>query len=109
MLTPEEKDILAKALSFSLLQNKLDYCDFLLPYEYLHRQLKRETIYTGSGFDDDSFKTKLINASYYMALAASGPNTEILQFDGFISDRIFPLLLAQDRGFKNAMLISNEN
>ena len=32
---------------------------------------------------------------YYMALAASDPNTEILQFDWFISCQIFPVLSAQ--------------
>ena len=33
---------------------------------------------------------------YYMAVAASGTNTEILQFEWFISGRIFPILPAQE-------------
>ena len=39
-----------------------------------------------------------------MAVAVSGPNTEILQFDWFINDGIFPVLPFQG-GFKNAILI----
>ena len=31
-----------------------------------------------------------------MAVAASGPNTEILQFDWVIGSRIFPVLPAQE-------------
>ena len=46
---------------------------------------------------------------YYMAAAASYPNTEILQFDWFISGRIFPVLPAQGMKFKKALLMSNKN
>ena len=45
---------------------------------------------------------------YYMFVAASGPNTEILQFDFFISGRLFPVLPAQG-GFKKALPMSNKN
>ena len=34
------------------------------------------------------------------SVAASGPNTEILQFDWFISGRVFPLLPTQGRHLK---------
>ena len=34
---------------------------------------------------------------YYMAMAASGPDTEILQSDWLISGRIFPVLLVQGK------------
>ena len=34
----------------------------------------------------------------YMAVAASGPNTEILQFDWLTSGRALPLLSAQGEG-----------
>lgn len=34
---------------------------------------------------------------YYMAMAASGPDTEILQSDWLISGRIFPALTTQGR------------
>ena len=35
------------------------------------------------------------NSFYYMAVATSGPNTEILQFDLLISGRIFLILHTQ--------------
>ena len=41
---------------------------------------------------------------YYMAVAASGPNTEILQFDWFISGRIFLVLPAQEGNLKKPYL-----
>ena len=37
----------------------------------------------------------LVNVSHCMAVPASGPNTQILQFDWFISGRIFPVLPIQ--------------
>ena len=37
-----------------------------------------------------------------MSVAANGPNTEILQFDWFISGRIFPVLLAQEEFKKSS-------
>ena len=40
IITPDKKSILAKGLNFSLPQNRLDYCDFLVPFKLLHRQLK---------------------------------------------------------------------
>ena len=58
-LTPEEKNLLAKGLNFSIPNNKLDYCDFLLPFEFLHRQLKKENLDINSGFTEDHVKTKL--------------------------------------------------
>ena len=39
-----------------------------------------------------------------MVVAASVPNTEILQFDWFISGRIFPVLPAQGENLKKAFL-----
>ena len=39
---------------------------------------------------------------YNVAVADSGLNKEILQFDWFISDQIFPILPAQG-GFKNPL------
>ena len=41
-------------------------------------------------------------------MAASGPNTEILQFDWFISGRTVPVLPTQGRGVKNTLLMSNK-
>ena len=37
------------------------------------------------------------NIDYYTVVAANDSNTEILQFDWFISGRIFPVLPAQGR------------
>ena len=44
---------------------------------------------------------------YYMAVAGNSPNTEILQFDWFISGPIFPILPALGWKFKKALLVSN--
>ena len=44
-----------------------------------------------------------------MAVAAGGLNTEILQFNWFISGRIFPLLPAQGSKLNKALLVSNKN
>ena len=46
---------------------------------------------------------------YYMAVAASGPNTEILQFNWFINNLIIPVLPSQVGKFENALLMTNEN
>ena len=40
-------------------------------------------------------KLKFRIKNYYIAAAASGPNMEILQYDWFLSCRIFPVLPAQ--------------
>ena len=40
--------------------------------------------------------SRIIIVYNYMAVAASGPNTEILQFDWLIGGRIFPVLPAQE-------------
>ena len=42
-------------------------------------------------FIGSSFST----LNFYVAEAATSPSTEILQFDWFISSRIFPVLPAQ--------------
>ena len=44
---------------------------------------------------------------YYMAVAGTSPNTEILQFDWLISGQIFPILSALWWKFKKVLLVSN--
>ena len=44
-----------------------------------------------------------------MSVAASGLNTEILQFDWLINVRISPVLPAQREKFKKALLTSIKN
>ena len=44
-----------------------------------------------------------------MAVAASGLNTEILQFDWFVSGRNISRISRSGGKFKNVKLISNEN
>ena len=48
-------------------------------------------------------------AHHHMAAAASDPNTEILQFDWFISGRIFRVSPTQRGKFKKALLASDKN
>ena len=52
-----------------------------------HYQICQQVI-----FYIDDFIFHVRGANYYMTMAASGPNTEILEFDRSISGRIFPLL-----------------
>ena len=42
--------------------------------------------------------------NFYMAEAASSPSTKILQFEWFISGRIFPVFPAQGGDFKKPCL-----
>ena len=58
-LTEQEKTVLAEGLNFSIPPKTLNYCDFLIPFELLHRQIQQETIYPESGCDKDFVKTKL--------------------------------------------------
>ena len=44
-----------------------------------------------------------------MAVAASGPNTKMMQFDWFTSARIFPVLPAQEGKLLKTLLVSNKN
>ena len=43
ILTADEKSILSRGLNFALPKTKLDYCDFLVPFEILQRKLYHET------------------------------------------------------------------
>ena len=47
--------------------------------------------------------------NYYMAVAMSDLNMEILQFDWFISGQIFPILPAWGKAFKKHLLMSNKD
>ena len=59
----EEKSVLAKGLNFSIPPKKLNYCDFLIPFELLFRKLQHEPISERSGHNKDSIKTKLKDIS----------------------------------------------
>ena len=50
-----------------------------------------------------SKKIRFAISRLYMAVAASGPNKRILEFDWFISGRIFFVLPAQGRKVKKAL------
>ena len=54
---------------------------------------------------EDDFEIK----SNYKAMAASGTNTEILQFDWFISGRMFPRIVHSGEEFEKALLKPNKN
>ena len=58
-VTDQEKSILSKGLNFSIPPKKLDYCNFLAPFELLRRKLNEEPISPSSGFYPDFITTKL--------------------------------------------------
>ena len=57
VLTQNEKNILSRGLNFATPRSKLDYCDFLVPFELLRRQLRCETF--SNSTTEEFFKTKL--------------------------------------------------
>ena len=67
VLNPVEKKVLSRGLKFSIRPDKLDYCDFLTPFEKLARDLKNRPI-AKDGINFDYVKTRLKSialASYY--------------------------------------------
>ena len=73
-LTPEEKQLLAKGLNFSLPPNKLKYVDYLVPFEFLHRKLKTEPISTSSNYSEYHIKTRLKDIALSSYRNYSPPN-----------------------------------
>ena len=66
-LNPMEKKVLSRGLRFSIRPDKLDYCDFLTPFEKLARDLKNRPI-AQDELNFDYVKTRLKSialASYY--------------------------------------------
>ena len=61
VLSAQEKSILARGLNFSIPPRKLDYVDFLVSFELLHRNVCKETIAPESKMDKDFVKTRLKN------------------------------------------------
>ena len=61
VLSAQEKSILARGLNFSIPPRKLDYVDFLVSFELLHRKVAKETIAPESKMDEDFVKTRLRN------------------------------------------------
>ena len=59
LLTDDEKNILRKGLNFCLPPSRLDYRDFLVPFEMFHRSQNNENISLKSGHNKDSLRTKL--------------------------------------------------
>ena len=58
-LTKEENLVLTKGLNFSVPFKKLNYCNFLIPFELLCGKLYNEPISETSGHDKDFVKTEL--------------------------------------------------
>ena len=58
VLNPVEKKVLSRGLKFSIRPDKLDYCDFLTPFEKLARDLKNRPI-AKDGINFDYVKTRL--------------------------------------------------
>ena len=58
-LSDTEKNLLARGLNFSLPQRKLRFCDFLTPFEKFFKLIKKETIATNSGYDEELIKTRI--------------------------------------------------
>ena len=102
ILTLEEKNLLAKGLNFSIPNNKLDYCNLLVPFEFLHRQLRDETICKDSGFIEDHFMTKLKDIALSGYRNISSPNF-LLTCDDYQIPKNFKddsgiLIMKPDRG-----------
>ncbi len=57
-LNPVEKKVLSRGLKFSIRPDKLDYCEFLTPFEKLARSLKNRPI-ANDGINFDFVKTQL--------------------------------------------------
>ncbi len=80
-LSPEEKQLLAKGLNFSLQPQKLNYINYLVPFEFLHRKLKSEPIATASNYSEDHVKTRLKDIALSGYRNYSPPNFLLTQDD----------------------------
>ena len=56
VLTQKEKKILSRGLNFATPRSKLDYCDFLVPFGLIQRQLRCESI--SNSTTEQFFKTR---------------------------------------------------
>ena len=72
VLTQNEKNILSRGLNFVTPRSKLDYCDFLVPFELLQRQLRCETI--SNSTTEEFFKTRLKDLALFGYKNFSPPN-----------------------------------
>ena len=61
VLTEQEKFVLSRGLNFSISPRKLNYVDFLISFELLHRKILEDPIAPASGIDKDFVKTRLKN------------------------------------------------
>ena len=61
VLTEQEKFVLSRGLNFSIPPRKLNYVDFLISFELLHRNILEDPIAPASGIDKDFVKTRLKN------------------------------------------------
>ena len=74
-LTSDEKNLFVRRLNFSLPNKKLNFGDFVIPFEILQRKLKQETIYPNSDIDEDFLKTKLKDIALTGFRSYSPPNS----------------------------------
>ena len=74
LISDKEKEILSKGLSFAIPPTRLNFCSFLTPFEKFYNQLKREPVYTSSGFFPDSIKAKLNDIAYSSFRSYQRPN-----------------------------------
>ena len=73
-LTDDEKNLLCKGLNFSVKPGLIDYSEFLLPFELLFRDIKREDL---SNENMSAIKTRLLE-------------TALTSYQNFSSDRELP-------------------
>ena len=60
-LTEEEKSVLSKGLQFALAPKRLEYADYMLPFELLFRDIKTNDLTTSQR---SSIKSKLLDTAF---------------------------------------------
>ena len=87
VLTEQKKSVLSRGLqsNFSIPSRKLNYVDFLISFELLHRKILEDPIAPDSGIDKDFVKTHLKNIalSSYRSYTAPPPPPFLFSSDEF--------------------------
>ena len=96
-MTDEEKNVLCKGLSFSVKPGWLEYSEFLLPFELLFRDIKREDL---CNEDMSLIKARLLD-------------TALTSYQNFSSDKnppenLTPEFKALKRLSKNKNIVNSE-
>ena len=92
-LSEHEKNVLCKVLNFAIKPNKIEYSEYLVPFELLYRDLKKEEI---SSDDLSIIKARLLD-------------TALTSYQDFVNDKSLPENLSSSEFKKLQSFTKNNN